>query len=57
MRSLIGLLEFHIALSEILLTSSTDQLLYNLSLIELFSACRKQNTVVNASDVSSLLSK
>ena len=57
MRSLIGLLEFHIALSEILLTSSADQLLYNLSLIKLCSAYGKQNTAVNTSNASSILSK
>ena len=39
---LIGLLEFHIALSEILLIACADQLLYNLSLIKLCSAYAKQ---------------
>ena len=57
MRNLIGLLEFHIAHSEILLTACADQLLYNLSLIKLCSACAKQNTSVNASDACSLLAK
>ena len=49
--------EFHIALSEILLTACADQLLYNLSLIKLCSTCAKQNTSVNASDAYSLLAK
>ena len=42
--NLIGLLEFHTALSEILLKACANQLLYNVGLIELFSACPKQNT-------------
>ena len=41
------LLEFHIALSKILLTACADRLLYNLSLINLCSAYDKQNAVVN----------
>ena len=49
--------EFHIALSEILLTDCADQLLYNLSLIKLCSACAKQNTSVNASYACSVLAK
>ena len=49
--------EFNIALSEILLTVCADQLLHNLSLIKLCSACAKQNAAVNGSDVSSLLAK
>ena len=53
MRNLIGLLEFHIAHSEILLTACADQLLYNLSLIKLCSACAIKNT----SDAYSLLAK
>ena len=57
MSNLIGLLELHIALSEILLTAGADQLLYNLSLIKLCSACAKQNAAVNASDACSLLTK
>ena len=57
-KGLIGFFEFHIALSEILLTAFADQLLYNLSLIKLYSACVKQNTAVTtASDACSLLSK
>ena len=48
MSDLIGLLKFHIALSEILLTSGADQLLCNLSLIKLFLANVKQNTAVDA---------
>ena len=40
---LIALRELHIALSEILLTACADQLLYNLSLINLCSACAKQS--------------
>ena len=46
----------YIALSEIL-TSCIDQLLYNLSLIKLCSACAKQNAIVSASDACSLLAK
>ena len=37
---------FLLALSEILLTACADQLLYNLSLIKLCSACAKQNATV-----------
>ena len=56
--NLIVLLEFHIALSEILLKACADQLLYNLSLIKSYSACAKQNGVVKtASDACSLLAK
>ena len=56
--NLIGLLECHIKLSEILLTACADELLYNLSLIKLYSACAKQNAgVKTANDVCSLLSK
>ena len=40
------LLELCIALSKILLTAGADQLLYNLSLINLRSACDKQNALV-----------
>ena len=41
-----------------MLTASADQLLYNLSLIKLCSACVKQNTAVKtASDACSLLAK
>ena len=43
MSNLIGLLEFQIAISEILLTACADQLLYNLDLIKLCSAFAKQN--------------
>ena len=39
MTNLIGLLEFYIALSKILLTACADQLIYNLSLTKLCSAC------------------
>ena len=46
MSNLIGLVEFHIALYKILLTACTDQLLYNLSLIKLYSACTKQKATV-----------
>ena len=49
-RNLIGLLEFHIALSP-------NQLFYNLSLIKLCAAYAKQNAAVNASGASSLLAK
>ena len=55
MSNLIGLVEFHLALSEILLTAGADQLLYNLSLIKLCLACAKQNAAVNARDACSLL--
>ena len=57
MSNLTGLFEFHIALSEILLTAYADQLLYNLSLIKLCSACAKQNVVVNTTDTCSLFAK
>ena len=40
------LLELCIALSKILLTAGADQLLYNLSLINLRSARDKQNALV-----------
>ena len=56
MRNLIGLLKFHIALSE-MLTPCTDELLYSLSLIKLCSAWAKQNAAVNATDACSLLAK
>ena len=52
-RNFIGMLEFHIAHSEILLTACADQLLYNLSLIKLCSACATKTT----SDACSLLGK
>ena len=55
---LIGLLQFHIALSEILLTACADQILYNLSLIKLCFACAKQNAAVKTvSDACSLIAK
>ena len=51
--NLIGLLEFHIKLSEILLTACAD-----ISLIKLYSVCEKQNAAVKtASDACSLLAK
>ena len=52
MSNLIGLLEFHIAHSEILLTAGADQL-YNLSLFKLCLACEIKNT----SDACSSLAK
>ena len=52
---MIGLLEFHLTLSEILLTACADQLIYNL--IKLYSTCGKQNAAVNESDSCSLLAK
>ena len=53
-----GLLEFHIAISEILLTGFADQILYNLSLIKLWSTCAKQNAAVKTTnDACSLLAK
>ena len=55
---MIGLLEFHVALPEILLTTCVDQLLVNLNLIKLLSACAKQNTAVkSANDTCSLSGK
>ena len=45
---LIGLLEFHIALSEILLTSGADHLLCNLGLTKLCLENVKQNTAADA---------
>ena len=56
-KNLIGLLEFHIALSEILLIACADQLIYYLSLIKLRLACAKQKAAVNANDACSLLAK
>ena len=56
-KNLIGLLKFHKALSEILLITCTDQLIHNLSLTKLCSACAKQNAAVNAKDACSLLAK
>ena len=53
-----GLLEFHIAISEMLLTGFADQILYILSLIKLWSTCAKQNAAVKTtSDACSLLAK
>ena len=50
------MLEFDIALIEILLTACTDQLLHNLNLIKFCSECAKQNAAVkNASDACSML--
>ena len=46
-----------IALSEKFLTDYADQLLCNLSLTKLCSACAKQNTSVNACNACSLLAK
>ena len=55
---MIGLLEFQIAHSEILLTACADQLLYNLSLIKLCSTCAKQiASAKTSSDACSLLAK
>ena len=55
---MIGLLEFHLAHSEMLLTASTNQLLYDLSLIELCSPCAKENAALKtANDACSLLAK
>ena len=42
--NLTGLLEFHITYSKVLLTACANQLLYNLSLIELCSAYAIKNT-------------
>ena len=50
---MIDLLKYHIAHSEILLRVCADQLLHNLSLIKLCSACAIKNT----SDACSLLAK
>ena len=57
MSNLIGLLEIHIGLSEIMLTACADQLIHNSSLIKLCSACAKQNAAANASNTCSLLAK
>ena len=58
MNNLIGLVEFHIALYKLSLTACVDQLLYNLSLIKLYSACTKEKaTVKTTSDACSLLAK
>ena len=57
MRNVIGLLEFDIALSKILLGACADQLLYNLSLSKLCSASATQNAAINASGACSLLAK
>ena len=55
--NLTGLLEIHIAVSEVVLTTCTNQLIYNLKVIELCLACAKQNVAVNASNACSLLAK
>ena len=55
--NLIGLLEFHIAHSEIQLTVCADQSLFNLSLIKLCSAFAKQSTSVTARDACPSLGK
>ena len=53
--NLIGLFEFHITL---FLTTCANQLLYNLSLTKLFSACAKHNPAVKtANDACLLLEK
>ena len=57
MSNLIGWLQFHIALSKILLTVCADQLIYNLTSTKLCSVCAKQNAAVNASGDCSLLAK
>ena len=44
--NLIGLLEFNITPSEMLLTACADQILYNLNLTKLCSVCAKQNVAV-----------
>ena len=51
--NLIGLFEFHITYSKVFLTAFADQLLYNLSLIELCSAYAIKKT----SDACLLLAK
>ena len=54
--SLICLLKFDIAFSEILVTAYADQLLYNLNLIKLCLVCPKQVTTVKmVSDACSIL--
>ena len=45
---MIGLLEFHIAHSELLLPACADQLLFNLSLINYISAYAKQNPTLKS---------
>ena len=57
MSDLISLLEFHIALSEIMLTACTDHLRYNLSLIKSCSVCPKQQMNAAVNDVCSLVAK
>ena len=57
MCNLIGFFKFHTALSKILLTACSDQLIYNLSLIKSCSTCAKQNAAENASDACSLIAK
>ena len=47
---MIGFFELQIVHSEILLTVCVDQLLHNLSLINLYFACEKQNTAVKTDD-------
>ena len=55
---MIGFFELNIVHTEIPLTTCTDQLQYNLSLVKLCSACVKQNAAVKtASDACSLLAK
>ena len=54
---MISLLEFHIALSDILLSADSDQLICNLSLIKSCLTCAKQNAAGNASNACSLLAK
>ena len=54
----VGLLEFHIAHSKILLTDCVKQLLYYLSLIILYFECAKQKAAIKtASNACSLLAK
>ena len=53
---MIGLLEFHATLSEILLTACADQLLNNWNLIKFCLTCAEQNAAVRiASDACSML--
>ena len=53
---MIGLIEFDIALSKMLLTACVDQILCNLNLVKLYSACTEQNAAVKtANDACSML--
>ena len=48
---MIGLFEFHMAHSEILLQACADESLCNSSLIKLCSTCTKQNAAVKTASI------